>query len=327
MRLCIRWMRFTVLAALIVLAVRPATAQEREYYISGEVVNVSKQPLAGVAIELRERGSRRAYRITTDSRGNYKLVGLPHGVYDVKATKSGYKERTFEWDLHEPQDRLHKVHFDPLILLSETQVTEIKRDTKLKSELTDATSLIQKGDLDGALRALADMLSEKPDDANALYLTGVCRLQKGELDAAASALEKVVELTPDFASARVQLAACYERRGEKERALATYDAALKLDPENLMALFNAGVLRYNAGDADGAFPYFEKAARIKPDDDRALEMAGYCRLQALKYGEALAYLERARALITDLQRAATLDEILKELRPRVPKTPTPGNGG
>jgi tetratricopeptide (TPR) repeat protein len=86
------------------------------------------------------------------------------------------------------------------------------------------------------------------------------------------------------------------------------------------------VLRYNAGHAAEALPYFEKAVRVKPDDDNSLEMAGYCQLQALNYADALKYLERARALITDPAKAATLDEILKELRPRVHATPSPESG-
>ena len=326
MRPCIRWMRFAAVAAVLALAVRPSMAQEREYYVSGTVVDAVKKPIPGVTIEIRERESRRAYKIATDERGIYKLVGLPHGIYDVRASKAGYQARTFEWDLREVQDRLRKVEYDPLILLSETQVTEIKQDTKLKTELDDATALVRKGDFDAALGVLASMLADSPDDVNALYLSGICQLQKGQLDAASASLEKVTRLAPDFAAARVQLGACYERRGDKERALAAYDAALKLEPENRMALYNAGVLHYNAGRAAQALPYFETGVRVKPDDDQALEMAGYCQLQALRYAEALSYLERARALIKDPQRAATVDEILKELRPRVPATPTPGSG-
>jgi tetratricopeptide (TPR) repeat protein len=327
MRFCINVLRWLGLAALLVAAASPSAAQEREYYITGKVLDANKQPIAGVVIELRERESRRAYRISTDAHGVYKLVGLPHGIYEVQVTKPTYKERSFEWDLHQPQDRLCKVEYDPLVLLSEAQVTEIKRDTQLKTELEEATARVRDGEFDKALDVLAKMLADSPDDVNALYLSGICRLQKGQFEAATGLLEKVVQLAPDFVAARVQLAACYEQHGDKDRALETYDAALKREPGNLLALYNAGVLHYNAGRAAQALPYFEKAVRVKPDDDKSLEMAGYCQLQALEYSEALDYLERARALITDPQRAAALDEILKELRPRVRQAPAPGNGG
>jgi Flp pilus assembly protein TadD len=320
------WTRWAMVAGILAAGAWPAMGQDREYHIVGKVLDVNKQPLAGATVEMRERASRRGFKTVTNADGTFKLVGLPHGIYEVKVSKPGYQTRTAEWDLHEAQDTLRKVEFDPFVLLSETQVNEIQRSTKLKGLLDKATGQMQRGDFDAALGLLTTMLAESPDDVNALYMSGLCHLQKARLDEAATSLEKVTQLAPGFASARVQLAACYERRGEKERALASYDSALQLEPENLTALYNAGVLRYNAGHAAEALPYFEKAVQVKPDDDNSLEMAGYCQLQALNYTEALKYLEKARALITDPARAATLDEVLKELRPRVKATPSPGSG-
>ena len=318
---------WAVVAGVLAVGAWPGWAQEREYHVAGKVLDASKQALAGATVEMRERASRRGFKTESAVDGKFKLVGLPHGVYEVKVSKPGFQSRTAEWDLHEVQDSLRKVEFDPFVLLSETQVSEIQRNTKLKGLLDEATALIQKGDFDAAFGVLTKMLAESPDDVNALYMSGLCHLQKGRLEEATPLLEKVTQLAPGFAAARVQLAGCYERRGDKERALAGYDATLQLEPENLIALYNAGVLRYNAGHAAEALPYFEKAVVVKPDDDNSLEMAGYCELQALKYAEALKYLERARALITDPARAATLDDVLKELRPRVQATPSPGRGG
>jgi Tfp pilus assembly protein PilF len=318
--------RWAMVAAVLAVGAWPGLAQDREYHVAGKVLDASNQPLAGVTIEMRERATRRGFKTESSADGRFKLVGLPRGVYEVKISKPGYQTRTVEWDLHEAQDTLKKVQFDPFVLLTEAQVSEIQHDTKLKGLLDQATGLIQKGDFDAALGVLGKMLAESPDDVNALYMSALCHLQKGRLDEATPPLEKVTQLAPGFAAARVQLAGCYERRGDKERALASYDMALQLEPENLTALYNAGVLRYNAGHAAEALPYFERAVRVKPDDDNSLEMAGYCQLQALNYAEALKYLEKARALVTDPARAATLDEVLKELRPRVQATPSPGSG-
>ncbi len=315
---------WALLATALVLAAATGFAQEREYHVVGKVLDASKQPVAGAVVEIRERASRRGYKVETGADGKYKLVGLPRGTYDVTVTKAGYQIRTAEWDLREPQDKMRKVEFDPFVMLSDAQVSEIKHDAKLKGLLDQATAAMQKKDFDGALAVIAAMLAESPDDVNALYMRGLCQIQKGQTDDAVASLERVTQLAPGFAAARVQLAACYERRGDKERALASYDAALKLDPDNPVALYNAGVLRYNAGHAADALPYFERAVRVNPDDDGSLEMAGYCQLQALNYAEALKHLERARAIVTDAARAASLDEVLKELRSRAQTTPAPG---
>jgi len=311
-------------AAGFALAAAAALAQQREYHVVGKVVDAARQPLAGAVVEMRERESRRGYRVESGSDGRFKIVGLPHGTYDVSVTRTGYQARTAQWDLHEPQDSLRKVEFDPFVLLTDVQVGEIKHDAELKGLLGEATAAMQRKDLDAALAVIAKMLAESPDDVNALYMRGLCRAQQGMADDAIASLERVTRLAPSFAAAHVQLAVCLERRGDKERALAEYDAALRLEPDNLTALYNAGVLRYNAGRAAEALPYFESAVRLKPDDDGSLELAGYCRLQAADYAAALGYFERARALAADPARAAALDEVIRELRPRAAPSPTPG---
>jgi tetratricopeptide (TPR) repeat protein len=313
------------LVALLACAA-PGVAEDREYYLRGAVEDTSKQPIAGADIVLRERASRRTFRTSSDTAGKFKLVGLPHGVYEVAVGKAGYKTRTLEWDLSEAQDRLKKVEFTPVALLSESQLNEIERSAMLKALLAEATKSVGQGDFDAALGTLEKMLAEQPDDVNALYLSGLCQLQKGQLAAAATNLGRVIERAPSFAAAHLQLAICFERLGDAQRALSSYEATLALEPGNEMALYNAGVLHYNAGRVTEALPYFEKGVAARPDDDKALEMAGYCLAQMKRYTEALDRLERCRAVVSDPERAKTLDELLASLRARVKAAPA-ANGG
>jgi tetratricopeptide (TPR) repeat protein len=313
------------LAALtLALGVAPSLAQSREYRIAGTIVDTDKRPIAGATVEMREKTSRASYKVASDDRGLFKMVGLPHGTYEVRISRPGYRARTDEWNLSEAQDSLKRVDISPYVLMSDAQVADLERSTLLKSQLDEATKSIRAGDTAAALAILENLLAAAPDDANAQYLVGLCRLQNGELEKAAAALARATELSPGFAPAHVNLAICYERLKDVERALASYDKALAIEPDNAIALYNAGALRYNAGKAAEALPYFERMLKTKPDDDRALEMAGYCHLQALEYARALDDLERARPLITDPARAATLDEVLKDLRPRVRQGPGGG---
>ena len=81
-------------AALFVPGQAQAQAMDREYHVSGTVVGTDKQPIADVGVELRERTSRRSFKTTTKADGKFKLVGLPHGVYEVKVSKAGFQVRT-----------------------------------------------------------------------------------------------------------------------------------------------------------------------------------------------------------------------------------------
>lgn len=316
--------RTVTTALLLLLGAGWAQAQSREYRVHGMVVDTGKRPIAGATVDMREKSSRTAYRVTSDDHGAFKLIGLPHGTYEVRIARAGYQTRTDEWNLSEPQDTLKRVDYNPYVLMSDAEVADVERSTRLRSQFDEAMKSIRAGDTAAALVVLEKMLAENPDDANAQYLVGLCRLQNGELEAAASALSRAAELSPGFAAAHTNLAVCYEKLRDVDRALASYDKALAIEPDNPIALYNAGALRYNGGKAAEALPYFERMLKTKPDDDRALEMAGYCELQALDYVRALDYLERARPLITEPGRAAALDEILKELRPRVQRGPGGG---
>jgi Tfp pilus assembly protein PilF len=313
-------------AALVAVAagVVPALSQSREYRVVGTVVDTDKKPIAGASVEMREKTSRAGYKVTTDAHGAYKMVGLPHGVYEVTVSKDGYTSRTDEWNLAEPQDTLKKVEINPYVLLSAGQVQEMNRNSRLRSELDEAVQALRKGDTDTALAALGKMLAEQPDDANAHYLTGLCRMQRGEDEAAATSLQRAVELSPGFAAAHTNLGICYERLKDSDRAVASYEKALAVEPDNAVALYNLGVLRYNATKPTGALACFRRILQSTPDDDHALEMAGYCELQLQEYDKALADLERARSLVKDAGRADAIDEVLKELRPHVQPTPAGG---
>jgi Flp pilus assembly protein TadD len=308
-----------IVAAVLAAGPAPGQTMDREYLVSGTVVDSNKQPIADVSIELRERTSRRSFKTVSKTDGKFKMVGLPRGVYEVKVTRVGYQSKTDEWDLHEAQDTMKKVELNPYVLLSDTQAAEIERNTKLQALVEKAAGLVRAGDFDGALVVLEEMLAARPDDVNAHYMKGLCLLQKGQPDVAVASLRRVIELSPGFAAAHLNLGLCYERLGDKEHALASYDRTLAIEPGNPLALYNAGVLHYNAGRVAEALPYFEKGVAVDPDDDRALEMAGYCELHAERYPEALQNLERARALITDPTRASTLDELIKSLRERTGK--------
>jgi len=304
------------IALALLCAARPGAAQEREYRVGGTVVDTAKRPIAGAVVDIRERTSRKAFRIKSEETGAFKLVGLPHGTYEVTVSRDGYQARTDVWDLTEPQGAMKKVEFNPYVLLTDAEVAARARGERARKLFEEAKELVRKGETAAALPALARLLEEQPDDANAHYLVALCRLHDGQPAAAVDSLRRVVELNPGFAPAHTNLGICYEQLGDAEGALAAYDAAIAIDGGNAIALYNAGVLRYNAKDAVRALPYFEKILATAPADDRALEMAGYCELQNGAWARALSYLERARPLIADPGRASAIDEIVKELRSR-----------
>jgi tetratricopeptide (TPR) repeat protein len=227
--------RIAVASGAIVVAVLAAgtaagQTQEREYLVSGTVLDTNKQPIADAAIELRERTSRRSFKTASKADGKFKMVGLPHGVYEVKVTRVGYQSKADEWDLRGAQATMKKIEINPYALLSDTQAGEIERNTKLQALVDKAAGLLRAGDYDGALAVVDEMLTARPDDVNAHYMKGLCHLQKGQPVVAVASLKRVIELSPGFAAAHLNLGVCYERLGDKDKALASYDRRSSSSP-------------------------------------------------------------------------------------------------
>jgi tetratricopeptide (TPR) repeat protein len=299
-----------VLATLLLAA--PASAQFREYYVRGRVVDGSGQPLAEVAIALQDSATSRAYNMKTDAGGAYKLAGLPHGVYAVSFRKPGYAAKQDKWDLSAPQASMKRIEMPDVVLVSEAQAQVTLRAEETGTRNKQAAEKIRAGDFDGALQLLQDALQRTPDDADVLYLIGLGHAGKKQWSEAAAALKRVTELSPDFAPAYFQLAVCHGKLGQPERALALYDKHLELEPGHATSAYNSGLILFEANRIDEALARFERGLASNPEDPELQEMLGRCYVHQGKLREAVEHLERARARTTDADKRAFLDQLIRD---------------
>jgi tetratricopeptide (TPR) repeat protein len=291
-----------------------AQSQYREYYIHGQVVDTDKNPLPKVKITLQDTNTSRKYGTKTNKKGEFRLAGLPHGIYSVTMEKEGYQTRTDEWRFETPQNRMQKVKVKTTVMVSEGVLKEMKRSKKLEEMFQAASEMVRKRDFESALEVLDKMLAEKADDSNALYLKGICLINKQRHPEAVVTLSKVVQLSPSFAGAHFQLGVALQRSGEMEKALVSYQKGLKLEPKNLMGVYNSGIILYGLNKSHDAVAYFEDALLLKPGDPDILEMAGLCYLKLEKYDKALEYLEKAKEAAKDPEKIKSLEELVNDLK-------------
>ncbi len=319
MRYCFRICLFVVTAFFIMSQFYPLFAQYREYYFYGKVVDPQKQPLADVEITLRDVETSRSYTVETNEKGEFKLAGLPHGIYAVTFKKEGYALKEDEWRFVEPQPRMKKVEIPTVTLVTETQLQEAIRLKELEGVLKEAQDKIREGDYDGAINMLQDVLTGAPQDSNALYLIGICYSKKQMCAEAIDALSQVIQLVPNFPPARFELAVCYQSQGDLDKALEQYQKTLELDPSNPDAAYNAGLILFSQNRIGEALPFFEKAVNLKPDDPAYLEMAGRCEIHQGNLEKAVEYLEKAKAGYTDQEKINFLDDLISKLKEQIKK--------
>jgi tetratricopeptide (TPR) repeat protein len=298
-------------AALSIVFAVPASAQQREYYLKGRVLDTGKNPVADVELVLRDDVNTRTYNVKTDKQGVFKLAGLPHGIYKVTIVKEGYASRQDEWKFETPQPTMQTVQIPEIVLVSQALLQEGQRLEQAAAGVKAASDLLRQRDADGALALLKPVLEKDPKDANALFLTGMAYGQKKMNPEAIEALNRVVELTPAFAPAHFELGLRHQQLGDREKALAAYEKTIALEPAHEGAAYNAGLILFESDRIDEALSRFQSGLAVKPDDADLLEMAGRCYLNKGNFKDAVAHFEKARAATTDTEKIKRLDELIR----------------
>ncbi len=306
-----------LIAFFIVSQLHPVYGQYREYYFYGKVIDPQEEPLADVEILLRDVDTSRSYNVKTNTKGEFKLAGLPHGIYKVTFKKEGYVLKEDEWRFTERHNTMQKVEIPPVILVSETQLQEMIELKEMEGAVKEAKEKIRQGDYDGAITMLEDVLDKDPKDPNALYLIGMSYSKKQMYTEAIEALVQVVQYAPNFAPAQFELAIGYQNRGDTDIALEHYRKTLELDPNNPDAAFNAGLILFELNRADEALAFFEKAVSLRPGDPAYLEMAGRCEIHQGNLVKAVEYMEKAKTGYQDQDKVKFLENLITKLKEQI----------
>ena len=214
---------------------------------------------------------------------------------------------------------------------------------------TQAVSLFQRGDLDGAAGVCEEIVRREPRHADALHVLGVLALQKGrpaagaelirrsleinpaqpqaycslgnalrdlrQPDAALESYRRALELTPHFAGAHYSLGNALTDLGRHAAALASYDRALALQPELAPAHQNRGNALLALGQPERALESYLQALVHQPDLAIALANCATLLRQMQRPQEALGFYDRLLALQPEAADALTgRGTLLLELR-------------
>jgi Flp pilus assembly protein TadD/4-amino-4-deoxy-L-arabinose transferase-like glycosyltransferase len=172
-----------------------------------------------------------------------------------------------------------------------------ERTTLASSYYNLGTVLANRGDVDGAIRALEKSLALAPG-ARPLQVLGDLRLRKndipaalrayeeslrripypeawsglglaragaGDLSGAEAAFREAVRIDPSSAAARFTLGDCLDQQGRSDEALLRYAEALRLDPGHPEAHNNSGVILDRRGRAAEAEAHYRAALATRPD--------------------------------------------------------------
>lgn len=138
-----------------------------------------------------------------------------------------------------------------------------------------AHSLLEKGDLDEALKTFDESLSLNPDLKDSYRGKGITLMQMKRFDESRMAFDKAIELDGSFALAFANRGVLNDRIGRYEDAVKDYQKALELDPKlakgpGWLDRFLRNIRKKPSTIADRA-KYLEEEL-MKPESERILRI-------------------------------------------------------
>ncbi len=192
----------------------------------------------------------------------------------------------------------------------------------------------QAGRLPEAERLYRQILSEEPDDLDAMHLLGVIAYQtgrndiavdlirraialdsefaeayynlgnalagKGELDEAIAAYRRAIVLEPNYADAHSNLGNALKGKRQFDEAITAYREAIALDPNLANARLNLGVVLRSQGQLEEAIAIFRQVIALNPNAPEVYNSLGSALKQKGELDEAIAAYRQAISLRPDL---------------------------
>jgi predicted O-linked N-acetylglucosamine transferase (SPINDLY family) len=162
--------------------------------------------------------------------------------------------------------------------------------------LSQANSILQRGDPGAAAAAYQQVLVRDPGNADALLNMGAACMALGKFEDAMRSFDRALQIKPKWGLAWTNRGNALLSLKKPEEALVSYGTAIECDPADPRAHCNIGNALRDLGRLDQALLSYQRALELKPDYPLALRNCASL-LNALKRpAEALTCYERALQL-------------------------------
>jgi tetratricopeptide (TPR) repeat protein len=154
----------------------------------------------------------------------------------------------------------------------------------------------ESNEFEQAIKFYQKALQSDPALVSAYYNLGSIFQEKGQPDEAVTYYQKALELDTTLADVWNAMGIIFQEKGLLAEAIKHYKKAVELNPDLADAYYNLGKAFWEEGQCDGAMTYYQKALQLNPNSAETYNNLGFC-LQAKGHPEkALVYFQRAIGL-------------------------------
>jgi tetratricopeptide (TPR) repeat protein len=305
--LCRNGFRPFLVLGLVLASALPALSG----VIKGKVTEGDGKPIKDVSISLRDETRGAIYKVQTDKKGNYYLMGINPAEYRMKFEKPGYQALEGVVSLVPDKDNV----FDAVLVPEAPKpVAPAWEEKNLR-----AHDLYLQNKFAEALALYNEILAVDPGVAFVHFNAGNCSYHLQDYGAAARSFREAVRLKPDFFEAYTNLANTCARLKTFDEAIPLFEDALRAYPANGELYASLGLLYLNAGQGARAAACLEKAVALSPDNSLAYQSLGIAYTQTGDYARAVTSYEKYLTFITEPKEVERVKGVIEQLRPLIKK--------
>ncbi len=227
-----------VISALVMLSPLHSLA----YYLEGTVFGPDGAPVIDVLVKLYTEDRQEVGRGYSNSKGEYKISGLPGGSFTLEAIKTGLPRFTTSVNISGPTPsttvyfdvRYEEKFFEKAVTRTTTTDFYLKPGTAIKASAMNA------------------------------YRKGLKKLEKGKTEDALALFQKAMDRDPSFSRAHTQAGILNYKSDRDESAKRLLEKAAELNPSDPLPLIYLSRLALDEGNITGALTMLATADELDP---------------------------------------------------------------
>jgi len=282
--------------------------------LTGVVTDEAGMPIAGAKIFARFLGkSQASFETKTDRKGQWRLLGLGGGDWNIMASADGY-------DSANRDCFVRQLYENPRVVLVLAKIQSGARDQEPAGLLEKANDFFYLKKYAEAAAAYQEYLQRNPDDVMVRLSVGDCYRENGDLQKAIEAFGQVVEMTSKdplskaiTAKGLTGLGECHFKKGDLEKAELNFRLSLEMFPENEVVAYNLGEVCFSLRKVDEAIRSYKTATQLSPYWSDPFYKLGYAYLYVSNYEKAKEALKKFLILEPGGSRGIKAKKTLEEI--------------
>ena len=313
--------KFAAGAAILIITAGLALGQAGRgtARMNGVVLDPQGRPVAGAKLTVvyaQSGGS--TFEATTDKKGEWTVMGVGTGNWDVTVNAEGYLPVTQR--IYTSQ--LSKNPKFTIQLEKKAEGTGIVQDEATFQTLEEGNAFFKEGKYDTALLMYEEFLAKNPGAYQVLLNIGDCHREKGEYDKAIESYNKLIEQAGTDSTMGKNMGAkglaaiglCHLKQDKLIEAQEYFKKSIEMAPQDEVLPFNVAEIYFSNSQIDDAIKYFEMATQIKPDWPDPYFRVAYAYLNKGDSAKAIENLEKFIKLEPGTERTAQAQGILDAIK-------------